>query len=89
MKIRIIQIGNSRGIRIPQPLLEQTGLADEVAIRVEENRLVIEPVKPERQPPRKGWSKVFKDMAATGDDRLLDDGASMPARWDKEEWTWE
>jgi hypothetical protein len=31
MKTRIVRIGNSRGIRIPKPLLEQTGLHGEVA----------------------------------------------------------
>ena len=27
MKTRIVRIGNSQGIRIPKPLLEQTGCA--------------------------------------------------------------
>ena len=30
MKSRIVRIGNSQGIRIPKPLLEQTGLHGEV-----------------------------------------------------------
>src|SRR2546426_854874 len=32
MKTRIVQIGNSQGIRIPKPLLQQTGLHGEVVI---------------------------------------------------------
>jgi antitoxin MazE len=32
MKTRIVAIGNSQGIRIPKPLLEQTGLFGEVEI---------------------------------------------------------
>jgi mRNA interferase MazF len=32
MKARIVRIGNSKGIRIPKPLIEQTGLSDEVTI---------------------------------------------------------
>ncbi len=30
MKTRVVKIGNSQGIRIPKPLLEQTGLEGEV-----------------------------------------------------------
>jgi antitoxin MazE len=89
MKARIVRIGNSRGIRIPQPLLKQTGLADEVDIRVEDDCLVIAPAEPERVPPRKGWSKAFQDMAAVGDDDLLDGDRNLPTRWDDEEWEWE
>jgi len=32
MKARIVRIGNSKGIRIPKPLIEETGLSDEVTI---------------------------------------------------------
>jgi len=38
MITRIIKIGNSRGIRIPKSLLEQTGLADEVEMGVKRNQ---------------------------------------------------
>jgi antitoxin (DNA-binding transcriptional repressor) of toxin-antitoxin stability system len=41
MKARIVRIGNSQGVRIPKPLLEQTGLADEVELEVEGDCLVI------------------------------------------------
>jgi len=89
MKARIVRIGNSRGVRIPKPLLEQTGLADEVEIRVEENRIVIAPPEPESAPPRKGWAKAFKAMAVAGDDALLDGDGQSPTKWDEEEWEWE
>jgi len=89
MKARIVRIGNSRGIRTPKPLLEQTGLADEVEIRVEDNQLVIAPVEPEPSPPRKGWAKAFKDMAALEDDNLLDGNRLVPTQWEEEEWQWE
>ncbi len=89
MKARIVKIGNSKGIRIPKPLLEQTGLADEVEIRVEDNRLVIASALPEPPPPRHGWAKAFKEMAATGDDTLLDGERALPTLWEGEEWEWE
>lgn len=89
MKARIVRIGNSQGVRIPKPLLEQTGLADEVEISVEENRIVIAPAVPEPSPPRKGWAKAFKAMAVAGDDALLDGDSQVPTKWDGEEWEWE
>jgi antitoxin MazE len=76
MKARIVKIGNSRGIRIPKPLIQETGLTGEVELVVGENRLVISPV----QRPRSGWSEAFKAMAAAGDDALLDAEAVRPNR---------
>ncbi len=34
MKAAIISIGNSKGVRIPKPLLEESGLIDDVEIRL-------------------------------------------------------
>lgn len=34
MRALIITIGNSKGIRIPKPLLEESGLAGEVELKV-------------------------------------------------------
>lgn len=89
MKSKIVRIGNSRGIRIPKPLLDQTGLTDEVELSVEENRIIIAPAEPEPTPPRKGWAKAFKAMAAAGDDLPLENDRQVPTRWDEAEWEWE
>lgn len=45
MRASIIKIGNSRGIRIPKKLLEETKLHDKADIAVEKGALVIRPVK--------------------------------------------
>jgi len=84
MKARIVKIGNSRGVRIPKPLIQQTGLTGEVELVVEENRLVISPL----QRPRSGWAEAFRAMAAAGDDALVDTEAVRPTRWEKDEWEW-
>jgi antitoxin MazE len=85
MKTRIIRIGNSKGIRIPKPLLAQTGIEDEVEIEVKDNRLVVSRVTGTRQ----GWSEAFKRMAERGDDLLLDADTIPASRWDEEEWEWQ
>ena len=84
MKTRIVQIGNSKGIRIPKPLLEQAGLQGEVEIRVEHNTLVIRPAKT----PRAGWAAAFREMSRRGDDTLLDASHPSLTRWDEDEWEW-
>jgi antitoxin MazE len=84
MHARLIKIGNSQGVRIPKPLLEQTGLKDEVDIEVEGNRLVI----CARSHPRADWDDAFQAMARQGDDALLDGDELPPTRWDEGEWEW-
>lgn len=84
MKARIVRIGNSKGIRIPKPLIEQTGLSDEVTIEAVGSRLVIRAA----QRPRAGWAEAFQGMAAVGDDLLLDGNGTTTDEWDKREWQW-
>ena len=84
MKARIVKIGNSRGIRIPKPLLEQTGLGEKVEIHVEDDRLVIAPSEPDSAPPRAHWADAFKEMAAMGDDILLDGDVAPQTQWEDE-----
>lgn len=82
MKARIVRVGNSRGVRLPKPLLEQAGLPDEVEIHAEPGRIVIEAAAR----PRRGWAEAAREMAAEGEDRLLDE--PTPTQFDSEEWTW-
>ncbi|MGH7500317.1 MAG: AbrB/MazE/SpoVT family DNA-binding domain-containing protein [Longimicrobiales bacterium] len=84
MKTRIVRIGNSRGIRIPKPLLEQCRLPEEVELAVEDNTIVIRP----GTKPREGWVEAFERMAEQRDDELLDAEAPVLSVWDEVEWEW-
>ena len=84
MKARIVRIGNSQGVRIPKPILEQTGLHGEVDISAEKDRLVIRAAAR----PRAGWADAFRNMARRGDDRLLDDVGPTLSAWDEDAWQW-
>jgi antitoxin MazE len=84
MKTRIVKIGNSQGVRIPRPLIEQAGLNDEVEITVEDGSLVIKPISK----PRAGWATAFQEMARLGDDAPIDGGSPISTSWDDEEWEW-
>ena len=41
MRARVIKIGNSQGLRIPKPILEQTGIMDDVEIAVSYTHLTL------------------------------------------------
>lgn len=83
MKTTLIRIGNSRGVRIPKPLIEQCGLAEEIEMDVRDNTIII---RAPRQ-ARRGWERSFAQMARLKDDTLLD-SAPLPSRFDEEEWKW-
>jgi len=84
MKSSLVRIGNSRGVRIPKLLLEQTGLNGAVEIHAENDKLVIGPARK----PREGWAAAFRQMTERGDDRLLD-AAPRLTQWDQDEWEWQ
>jgi antitoxin MazE len=81
-KTRIIRIGNSRGIRVPKALLEQAQLPDEVELRAEPGRLVVQGLRR----PRAGWAEAARAMHERRHDDLLDE--PIATRFDREEWQW-
>ena len=38
--------------------------------------------------PRQGWEAHFQQIAAEGEDRLLDADSLPLTQWDREEWQW-
>jgi len=67
MEVSVIQIGNSKGIRLSKTLLEKYHIHDTVELLLEEGQIILKPVSK----PRKGWEKAFMEMNANGDDILL------------------
>jgi antitoxin MazE len=82
MRTRIVRIGNSQGVRIPKPLLEQAELSGEVEMTIVGRTIVIAAAAA----PRAGWSDAFRTMAEAGDDALLD--APQATAFDEDAWTW-
>lgn len=82
MKTKLIRIGNSRGVRIPKPLIEEAGLGDEVWLKVVESGLMIEG----DSAPRAGWEKAARELHERGEDGLLDEPTST--EFDDSEWVW-
>lgn len=84
MRTNIIRIGNSRGVRIPKILLEQSHLGTEVELEVDDKKIVISPASR----PRQSWSDKMRSMAENRDDKLIDLVPPTPTQWDKDEWEW-
>lgn len=80
-KARLVRIGNSRGVRLPKPLIEQAGLSDEVELDVRDGAIVIRAI----DEARAGWGAAAASLAAAADG-LLD--APSPTTFDETEWAW-
>jgi len=84
IKVKIIRIGNSKGIRLSKSLIEQYNMKNEVLLEARKDSIVIRPVVN----PRAGWEKSFEKMRFKGDDELLDEGTDLESEWDQAEWQW-
>lgn len=82
MKSRIVQIGNSRGIRLPKVLIEEAQLEEEVELTAEPGRIVIR----RACRPRAGWAAAARKMRERNEDRLLD--PATPTQFNEKEWKW-
>jgi antitoxin MazE len=82
MKVNIVSIGNSKGIRIPKSILDQCNFNKEADLEVEHNKLVIKPIKKKN---REGWDNAFKLMHERKEDvLLLDDSLDIEIK----NWEW-
>jgi len=82
MKVNIVAIGNSKGIRIPKSVLDQCKFHTEAELEVENNRIIIKPL---RKKCRDGWDEAFKLMHEREEDvLLLDDSLDIEMK----NWEW-
>ncbi len=81
---QLIQIGNSRGIRIPKPLIEGAELEGcELELRIVPEGLLVTPATKDRH----GWKTAFDIMHEGGDDALVM-AAEPSSAFDNEDWEW-
>ena len=82
MMVKLVSIGNSKGIRIPRSVIRQCGFEDQLEMRVSDGIVTLAPARRLRE----GWESAFARMAAAGDDELMipDD---LTNDWD-EDWGW-
>ena len=68
MEVAIRKMGNSQGVLIPKPILNQVGLEGSADLQVRAGVIEIRPV---RRNPREGWAEDARRLAGLGDDVLV------------------
>jgi antitoxin MazE len=63
MLLKIVQIGDSQAITIPQAIIEQCELTDEVEAIVDGKRIILSAKKKVRE----GWAELFDDAPLEAD----------------------
>ncbi len=81
MELSVIDIGNSKGIRLSKTILEKYNISDKIELILEKGYIILKP----KTEPRKGWEKAFKKMHENGDDQLLMDDVFEDENF--EEWS--
>lgn len=83
MHVELVRIGNSQGIRIPKPLVEELGLSQGIDMSIEGSALVLR----RSVHPRAGWEAAMAELNESGDDfPLLDE--SLANDFDESDWQW-
>ena len=78
MELSIINIGNSKGIRLSKNILDKYHLKDKINLELKKDCIVIKP----NNNPRKDWEESFKKMRKNGDDKLLIDDVFLDEKFD-------
>ncbi len=74
MQVTLIDIGTSKGIRIPANILKDLDRPSTFDLKVENNKIILDIINN----PRDGWDDKFKE---TKNDLLIDDSLDLD-QWD-------
>ena len=66
MKLPIVAIGNSKGIRIPQAILRQCNIGDEVSVEIDGQNIILKPII------KKGYDMTFENIAEMDDLKIIE-----------------
>jgi len=86
----LIQIGNSRGIRIPKAIIKQANLDNsEISFEITENGLLLKPIK---NKSRKNWKELIetelkKDIQLDKEQENIEN-EFLNLDLEDEEWVW-
>lgn len=81
MELSVINIGNSKGIRLSKTVLEKYNIQDKIELILEKDFVILKSIAE----PRKNWEKSFKKMHENNDDKLLIDDVFDDENFD--EWS--
>jgi len=75
MQVSLIDIGTSKGIRIPSSILKMFNSLSSFELKVEGNKIILDGI----ESPRKGWDEKFKNSSS---ELLIDDSLDLED-WDE------
>ena len=78
MHVSVVQIGNSKGIRLSKTLLDKYQITNKLELILEKDHIILKPIAE----PRKNWEEAFAEMHRNGDDTLLIDSVFENEHWD-------
>lgn len=81
LDLKVVPIGNSRGVRLPKAVLEKYAIRDVVVAEQCEEGLLLR----SKQDKRLSWEETYKDMARNRED-WRDMDATVADGLDKEPW---
>ncbi len=86
--VKIIQIGNSKGIRIPKQVLEEFDLDEnsEIELDTKDGNIILKP----KNYPRINWIAQFQEAQAVYEKPEVhkDEFIELSNEFDEQEWTW-
>jgi len=82
IELKVVPIGNSRGVRLPKAVLERYEIKDALVLEAREEGLLLRGKKDKRMT----WEETFKDMAREQEDwsdleATLADGIEPAEEW--------
>ena len=82
VELKVVQIGNSRGVRLPKAVLERYQIKDVLVLEAREEGLLLRGTKDKRMT----WEETFRDMAREKEDwsdldATLADGIEPAEKW--------
>lgn len=82
LELKIVPIGNSRGVRLPKEIIERYAIEDSIVLEVREETLVFR----NKHDKRLSWEDTFKAMAREREDwsdfeGTVTDGLNPAERW--------
>lgn len=81
IELKVVAIGNSRGVRLPKAVLERYAIKDAVVLEARDEGLLLRGKKDKRLT----WEDTFRDMARARED-WKDFDATVADGLDKEPW---
>jgi antitoxin MazE len=75
MKVNLVRVGSSTGLRLSKRIREQCGFEETVELHVCGNCLIVSPIE---RPARQGWAEAF--AAAVADERAATRRQASPRR---------